>query len=93
MSGQLANRPAKPGITNPLGRYASTSSMADLYGGAAADVAAKWTLLAKGLAERSEGQPEQLHDQVAREILNLGLTFRLTGDEDERSYDDVPHTG
>ena len=86
MSGQLANRLAKPGITNPLGQYASTSSMADLYGGAASDVAAKWTLLAKGLAERSEGQPEQLHDQVAREILNLGLTFRLTGDEDERSW-------
>jgi len=74
------------GAANPLAGYAPAMPAADLYAGASPDVAAKWTRLAAGLARLGGTDGERLHEQVGREIQELGLTFRLTGDEDERAW-------
>lgn len=69
-----------------LGGYAPNSPGGDLYASAQPNVAAKWDVMAHGLVELSHGLHGNIQDQVAREIQELGLTFRLIGDEDERSW-------
>lgn len=66
--------------------YALTASGGDLYTSAPAGVAEKWDAMARGLVELSRGWHGSIQEQVAREIQELGLTFRLIGDEDERAW-------
>lgn len=73
-------------LDDALGAYAPGSLRGDLCRGARPNVAAKWTLAARRLIELSQGAHGNVHEQVAREIQELGLTFRLTGDEDERPW-------
>ena len=42
--------------------------------------------MAEGLAALSEDGSAALHEQVARQIQDLGMTFRMTGDEEERNW-------
>lgn len=86
MSGRGENAQLMQVSENPLHGYAPNSSAADLYSGAQPSVAAKWVTLASGLAKLCSGDAAQLHEQVAREIQELGLTFRITGDEEERAW-------
>lgn len=58
----------------------------DLYGGANAAVAAKWRVMANGLGALSDGGPASIQEQVARQIVDLGMTFRIAGDADERHW-------
>ncbi|HZU64506.1 MAG TPA: circularly permuted type 2 ATP-grasp protein [Novosphingobium sp.] len=62
---------------------------ADLYRAAAPEVQRVWQAVARGLAQRS-GPGRPVADQVARQIQELGLTFRLTGDDDERDWPLTP---
>lgn len=66
--------------------YASNSPGGDLYASAQPGVAAKWDIMARGLVDLSNGWHGSIQEQVAREIQELGLTFRLIGDEDERAW-------
>ena len=69
-----------------LSGYAPSSPKGDLYYDAPADVAAKWAQVANRLLTLSQGPQGNIQEQVAREIQEFGLTFRQTGDEDERPW-------
>ncbi|KHK90767.1 hypothetical protein LK12_14935 [Novosphingobium malaysiense] len=58
----------------------------DLYGDAAQPVASCWKAVAEGLAAISDGGPSAVQDVAARHAADLGLAFRVTGDEDERAW-------
>ena len=64
--------------------------MGDLYAGASPNVAAQWATMARGLARLSGGESTAMQEQVSRQIGDLGLTFRMAGDEDERSWPLTP---
>jgi uncharacterized circularly permuted ATP-grasp superfamily protein/uncharacterized alpha-E superfamily protein len=74
------------GVDDALGGYAPSSLRGDLYSGALPNVAAKWSVVAQRLLTLSQGGHGNIQEHVAREIQELGLTFRLTGDEDERPW-------
>ncbi len=46
--------------------------------------------MANGLAALSEGGGAPIHEQLQRQIQDLGTTFRIAGDEDERSWPLTP---
>lgn len=69
-----------------LSDYAPSSPQGDLYCDSPADVAAKWAQVANRLLTLSQGPQGNIQEQVAREIQEFGLTFRQTGDEDERPW-------
>lgn len=62
----------------------------DLYGGATPAVSAKWRTMANGLGALSDGGPAPIQEQVARQIVDLGMTFRIAGDENERHWPLTP---
>ena len=74
------------GVFQVLSGYTPASTRGDLYADAQGDVAAKWASVADRLTQLSHGPHGTIQDQVAREIQELGLTFRLIGDEDERVW-------
>lgn len=62
------------------------ASSGDLFGDASRPVAESWRKVADGLAGLTDADPAALQDATARHAADLGLAFRLTGDEDERSW-------
>jgi uncharacterized circularly permuted ATP-grasp superfamily protein/uncharacterized alpha-E superfamily protein len=83
LGGPSANN--TPGL-NRLDAYPADETTGDLFRGAVDRVAAKWLQVANGLAGPSDEGFAAIHEQVARQILDLGLTFRIAGDEDERDW-------
>lgn len=81
---------ASPLAANWLDRYPVDATAGDLYADAAPAVAAKWRAIAGGLAALAQGDPAVLADTTARHIDDLGLTFRIAGDQDERSWPVTP---
>ena len=75
-----------PGVTDVLREYRPDAPGADLYTGARPEVASKWSLMANGLAALCNDDWGRMHEQIARQIEDLGLAFRLTGDVDEREW-------
>ncbi|WP_179408129.1 circularly permuted type 2 ATP-grasp protein [Novosphingobium marinum] len=73
-----------------LSAYPASGAWGDLYASAAAPVADKWRSVAGGLAALAQHGGASLDEQVARQIADLGLTFRITGDTDERSWPLTP---
>ncbi len=85
----LASRGPVGGTGRPddaLRDYAPGPLGGDLYCDARPNVAAKWSLVAERLLRLSQGAHGNIQEQVSREIQELGLTFRLIGDEDERAW-------
>lgn len=82
MSAARAPRPAEAG---PLRHYPATDA-GDLYRDAPAAVADIWTAVAQGMFT-TEGT---IHELVARQIADLGLSFRIAGDIDERDWPLTP---
>ncbi len=80
--------PAAP--ANRLDAYPADATAGDLFRGAAPRVAAKWHVMANGLTALSEEGASSIHEQVARHIVDLGLTYRIAGDEDERNWPLTP---
>lgn len=74
------------GVDDALRGYAVPDGAADLFTDAPAEVAAMWRRLAGGLAELGGGQLGEVHDRLLHEIMDLGTTFRLSGDKDERPW-------
>ena len=72
--------------SDPLRGYAVPDSRADLYAGAPADVAGSWRRMASGLAELCDGRLGDIHSRLQHETTDLGMTFRLSGDKDERPW-------
>ena len=75
-----------PTFANVLAGYAPASPGGDLFADAGGDVAGKWATVAARLLALSHGPHGAIQEQVAREIQELGLTFRLIGDDDERAW-------
>ena len=69
---------------DPLAHYLPADPAADILHGAAPDVARKWRSFASGLAAQCGGQLETLQPYLDRHVDDLGLAFRLTGDEQEQ---------
>lgn len=77
-----ASTPAR----NWLDDYAASAGAGDLYRDASTAVAAKWRGIAAALHDVSDGEPSGLEETTARHISDLGLTFRVTGEDEERDW-------
>ncbi len=80
----MSTRPAPGRTTQWLDGYRASGG--DLFGDAPAGVAGCWHKVAAGLAALADGEPAALQEATARHAADLGLAFRLTGDEDERPW-------
>jgi uncharacterized circularly permuted ATP-grasp superfamily protein/uncharacterized alpha-E superfamily protein len=69
-----------------LDGYPLEVSGGDLFRDASAPVAARWKAVVADLAAKSDGDPSALQEAVTRHAADLGLTFRIAGDEDERPW-------
>lgn len=69
-----------------LDRYPASPNGGDLYTDAPKWVAARWKAAVAELARLAEGDPGALQDATTRNAADLGLTFRVTGDEEERAW-------
>ncbi len=81
-----AAQAAEPGRAGWLDNYPVEISGGDLFGDAAEPVAQVWRGVAKGLAGLGDGDPAALQDAASRHAVELGLTFRIAGDEQERDW-------
>jgi uncharacterized circularly permuted ATP-grasp superfamily protein/uncharacterized alpha-E superfamily protein len=72
--------------TDPLALYRAPDPTADIFAAAPDVIAASWTALAAGLVAQSRGDAAILQAYVDRQVEELGLAFRFTGDENERAW-------
>ncbi|RVQ69349.1 hypothetical protein EKN06_03960 [Croceicoccus ponticola] len=72
-------------LHDPLAGYAPADPRADLYTAAPDDVAGAWRRIASGLA-RLPGGLGRAQAWVDRQVDDLGLAFRMTGDVEERAW-------
>lgn len=77
---------AQPGL---LHDYPVEAATGDLFSSAAKSVAEKWRVVAQGLGSLESGGAT-IDEQLSRQILDLGLTFRIAGDADERNWPLTP---
>ncbi|WP_420146097.1 circularly permuted type 2 ATP-grasp protein [Sphingobium sp.] len=66
--------------------YLRVAPAGDLFAGAAPAMAARWRDMLERLTAQAQGDPATLADHVARQAIDLGMAFRHTGDEEERSW-------
>jgi uncharacterized circularly permuted ATP-grasp superfamily protein/uncharacterized alpha-E superfamily protein len=70
-----------------LAGYQPEGNGSDLYAHCAPATAVAWRTMAHGLAAlNDEGAAGSVREQIARQIRDMGLTFRMTGDEAEREW-------
>jgi len=62
----------------------------DLFRHAPPGVAERWHAMAGGLQAMAEETGAPVHELVARQIQDLGLSFRIAGDEEERNWPLTP---
>lgn len=90
MTGEQRMAKTPPAATAPLGNYGVPDASADLYASAPANVAQQWQRMAAGLGELSSGpgdsSGDDIHQRLQRETADLGMTFRLAGEQDERPW-------
>lgn len=72
--------------SDPLAYYAPADPAADIFASSEPDLAARWRRLAAGLVSQGQGDLVSLQDYLDRHVQDLGLAFRLTGDERERPW-------
>jgi len=70
---------------DPLGCYSPSHPDADIFASAPEAVSAAWRKFASGLAAMPGGL-SQAQEWVDRQVEDLGLAFRVTGDVDERAW-------
>ncbi|MEO0642656.1 MAG: circularly permuted type 2 ATP-grasp protein [Pseudomonadota bacterium] len=72
--------------TDSLAYYAPHAPAADLYTQSHPDIRKAWHDLAKGFAGQCQGDLQRLQNYLDRQVEDLGLAFRITGDEQERPW-------
>ncbi len=72
--------------TDPLAYYADQAPAGDLYTGSAPEIREAWRNLARGFASQCSGNLAALQVYLDRHVEDLGLAFRMTGDEQERPW-------
>ena len=95
MTGQAlaSGRPAKendlfgpgPG-TDPLAYYTPPDSTADIFAAATPEMKAAWHGYASGLSDQCNADLGSFQPFLESQVDDLGLAFRLTGDEQERPW-------
>ncbi|PEQ12740.1 hypothetical protein B2G71_10595 [Novosphingobium sp. PC22D] len=81
---------ASAALGNWLDDYSAPAGVGDLYRDAPEPVRQRWRAIASGLAAISDNDPSALQDLAARHIAELGLTFRVTGEDEERAWPLTP---
>ncbi|MDO7834155.1 circularly permuted type 2 ATP-grasp protein [Sphingobium sp. HBC34] len=66
--------------------YLAAAPGGDLFAGASPAMAAHWRAMLARLSHQAQGDPATLADHVGRQASDLGMAFRLTGDEQERPW-------
>lgn len=79
-----------PPGTDPLANYAAGAANSDIYLSAKPDIACHWRDFAAGLAKAGQGDIGRIQAYIDRHVDDLGLAFRLTGDEQERAWPLAP---
>lgn len=84
----MADAPTLPGLEAPdwADDYLPRAPTGDLFSGATTQLAGHWRAMLERLATQAQGHPAVLADNVARQAIDLGMAFRLTGDEQERPW-------
>ena len=75
---------------NRLKDYPVDVVAGDLFRHASGPVAEKWVTMANGLFALSQGSGLAAQELVARQIQDLGMSFRMTGDDEERVWPLTP---
>lgn len=89
MAGDVLDAPAGAPtdmIERLLGRYVTDAAGGDLMLGASAAIRPYWDTMLRALASGEKDSFAPLQERVARQVLDLGMAFRLAGEEDERSW-------
>src|SRR3546814_18661717 len=66
--------------------YLARAPEGDLFAGASAEMAGHWRAMLDRLSAQAQGDPAVLAGNVERQVVDLGLAFRLTGDQQERPW-------
>jgi uncharacterized circularly permuted ATP-grasp superfamily protein/uncharacterized alpha-E superfamily protein len=88
MSGDpvAAARQAEDRLSPMLRRYRAEAGSGDLMLSAPADMATRWHDMLDGLLVHGDADFAPLQERVARQVLDLGMAFRLAGEPDERAW-------
>lgn len=66
--------------------YLAAAPTGDIFADASPQMAGQWRAMLDRLSAQAQGDPATLADHVARQAIDLGMAFRLTGDEQERTW-------
>ena len=66
--------------------YPADVAAGDLYHNASPELAALWLTMAEGLANMAGDAGIPVQELVSRQIADLGMSFRMAGDADERDW-------
>lgn len=69
-----------------LKAYARKALPGDMYASATPGMAGHWLAMLGRLSDIGRGDFAALTEKVARQVTDLGVAFRLTGDQDERAW-------
>lgn len=72
--------------TDPLAYYSPQNAAADIFASSPAATASAWRAFAGGLSNQCHGDLSSLQPYLDSLVEDLGLAFRLTGDEHERPW-------
>ncbi|MEM6584124.1 MAG: circularly permuted type 2 ATP-grasp protein [Pseudomonadota bacterium] len=72
--------------TDSLAYYAPHAPAADIYAASPPDIRKAWHDVAQGFASQCHGDLSALQTYLDRHVKELGLAFRMTGDEQERPW-------
>lgn len=86
VAGSSPAAPIVSGARARLGDYPVSDDALDLYRLATPAVAAMWQTMAAGLSALRDEAGIPVAEVVARQIQELGLSFRMTGDTEERAW-------
>jgi len=82
-----ATRPEVAGGLDAMLRgYKAEASASDLMVSAASGTAARWGEMLAGLAAHGDGGFGPLQERAARQVLDLGMAFRVAGENEERAW-------
>ncbi|HWU04350.1 MAG TPA: circularly permuted type 2 ATP-grasp protein, partial [Novosphingobium sp.] len=73
-----------------LAGYPQDAAGGDLFRGAEPSVAKRWAQVAGGLSALAGGNVAGFEEQLGRQIREQGLTYRVTGDAEERDWPLTP---
>jgi uncharacterized circularly permuted ATP-grasp superfamily protein/uncharacterized alpha-E superfamily protein len=82
----LSTRDADLPGPDPLAQYTAPDAAADLYANSPPPVREAWRSFAAGFARQGNGDLALLQQYLDRHVEDMGLAFRVTGDEHERPW-------